>query len=96
MPTLDPEDSKHNVLATLPPFKSTRRRGIPWSADLANGTSLVIPKKNLTNRQTHYLYCCAHIKTPGAPNVTLVKTAAQSLGNGAVNAANPSNSVTTD
>jgi len=45
MPTLDPEDSKHKVLATLPQFKSTRRRGIPWTADLANGTSWVIPKK---------------------------------------------------
>jgi|SRR5216683_1005601 len=43
---------------------------------------------------THYLYCCAHIKTAGAPNVTLVNTAAQSRGNGAANPANPNNSVT--
>jgi len=79
--------------ATLSPLKSTRRRGVPWSANLAIKTPLVTFYRK--EEKTHYLYCCAHIKTAGAPNVTLTNTAAQSLGNGAANVANPSNSVTT-
>lgn len=51
-------------LPTLPPFESTRRRGIPWSADLANESSLVIsPPHKKKKQKSDKLTICTAVPT---------------------------------